>query len=317
VRYELGTGEIDIDLVDAKDESVYRENAEVSSFAELVLANLARQKLDPLLSDEARGLGFAGVDQLESRGNAGPEAAEKTPWLDVEDPVVGHVLVYNDAADELSVVADEREIRVASESGIRVVLADLGVSARFSLIRYDVASGDLEVRGLGQLENTILRQCVERLLRGPVARQAAEGAPIQEFLDEQEQDDKGRYVIRADSAVVYVPKDPILDVRITSDLLLISFEPPIFVDGKGPGNFKVKEVGYSFKEGGALVDLSGTNILAALFKGTGKSKVKEAILELVQAKLPAAMLEPGYKLLSDPNRSEHIAQLLANFSSDP
>lgn len=320
VTYELGTGKIDIDLVDRQDRSRYRESEEVSAFTELALSNLVRQFLDPHLTDDTRELGLAGEETKETMGGLGAQRGEATPWFDYEDETIGRMMLFNNANDEVNLVANEQEISVTSQAGLRLVLPDLGVSGRFKYARYDVKTGDFQLDGMGRLENAMIRSRLQAMLVGPIAEQAgiqqqAGEGPIQSLIDAQEPDKKGRYVIEAESGTIYVPKDPEFRVKITGNKLKIYFEPPIFIDGSGPFNFELEDVEYKFDEGRFDVDLSGSNILAGIFHGTAEKKFRKALEELLNPKLPAAMREPGYDLFADPNRASHLEELFGNFGA--
>jgi hypothetical protein len=320
VRYELGTGRIDIDLVDRTDKSKYRESAEVAAMTELALSNLVRQFLDPHLNEGARELGLTGEETKENMGSLGPRQGEGTPWFDYTDDTVGRMLLYNHADDEVNVRADEQEISVSSNKGIRLVLPDLGVVGRFYRARYDVKTGDFSMDGLGRLENAMIRSRMQTLLVGPIAEQAGVGVqpgqgPIQSLIDQSPKDKKGRYVIEADDATILIPKDPKLRVQINGSLLKIYFDPPIFVDGSGPFNFELEEVGYNFTKGKFEVDVSGSNILASIFSGTADKKFRKALEEMLGPKMPEAMREPGYSFFADRDRADHVAELFNNFGA--
>ncbi len=316
VRYEHGTGAVTIDLVDTRDNSVYPDQTEVAGFTEAVLSELGRQLVDPYLTPELRRLGLAGREASPPKPAAGEP--EGVPWLDVRAGPLGRIRLYTAPNETLRLTASTSELFLAgSRGGVRLVLPDLGLSETFEWLRYDYRTGDLQVEGLGRLENDLLRQVVERLALAVVPGARAGAPPIGQAIDERPRDKQGRILIETEvggkKLTVRIPQNVQLSAQLDGNRLFVGLEPPVVMDSPGALDYKLKTFEYAFATASAQIELSGDNLIAALFTGIAEKKTREALTKLVHERLPAAMCQPGYNPLDDPNRAQNLNDLVARF----
>ncbi len=320
ISYELGTGRIVIDLVNTQDTSVYREQREVSDTTQDVLSNLVRKLLDPYLTPELRGLGLAGQESTEAH-NGGGAAPYGPPWLDTTINNVGRVQLFTSLGEQLSVTSTDKELVVQASKGIRLSIPDLKVSETFKLFRYHYETEDVELQGLGRLENALLRTTMRKLvapLAGMAGDQRADArGPVAQKLDNYKPDRKGEREVDLDKATIQFPKDPKAILTLGGSFIAFRFEPKIFIDGPGGalGNFYFTSVRWNFGAPEVDIDLEGSNIFS--LESLARRKAKEAIAEQIKQRAPEAMRRPGYDLFNDPNREQTLKELFAAFGSKP
>jgi hypothetical protein len=316
VRYALGTGQIDLDLVNVADGSVYQERVEVSDFTEDVLSNLVRGLLDPYLTPGLRRLGLAGEEAKEdSPGSEGQRATEGAPWLEVQAPGVGRVQVFTQKEEQLEVTASQEELVVRSSHGIRIALPDQGLSHSLMSLRYHFASEDVEVVGLGRLENQLLGAQIKPLVApllsmAGVERQGGEG-PVAQALGSLERNKDQELVIDGGGATLHIPQSASLSARLSGDQLVLAWSERVFVDGPFGliGNMYFRSLSYQFGTGEVEVGLESSNLFSAT--GTARKEIKKAARGYVERFLPEAMRAQGYDLFADPERARHLEAVMA------
>ncbi len=316
VRYEHGTGRISLDLVNTVDNTVYKDQTEVSGFTQDVISGLVRRLVDPHLTPEMRAMGLAGAE-AQPETSARPRQGETT-WMDITSEAVGRVLLFTQKDDAISLVAGSEEFNLTSKGGVRLVLPDLGVSQTFSSLRYHLGTDDVQLTGMGRLEHALMRN-VARAMVGPLLAQ--QGVDLkdpkgmgQQLREQQEETKKGELLIKTDGAELYVPSNCVMTATLTGAGLRVGFEPKIWIDGPSFGNFYLDKIKYDFATARTEVDIDGSNILSAIFEGVGEDKATAPLAELLKQKMPAAMRAPGYNLFADPNKSVNLAQLFKNFN---
>jgi len=316
IHYQHGTGEITIDLVDHAGGSVSAGQKEVGGFTQAVLSQLTRQLLDPHLTDGLRNLGLAGKEASPPPQEV--QTPKTVPWLDLQAGPLGRVQLFTDADEQVSIHATTKSFEVNSKNGVQLVLPDLGLTDRFRFLRYDFETEAVEVDGLGQLETSVVQALASNMLRSLMpgdkkGGEKKEQGPVSQTIAGLPSKDNS-IVIEVDKLTIYVPLNARTDVTVSGNQLLVSFDPPIFIDGPAFGNFNFREVSYAFGTGAIGLNLKGSNILAGLFNGLARDKASEALKKLIEEKLPAEMRVPGYDLVNDPNRPAHLAQLIAGFA---
>lgn len=233
----------------------------------------------------------------------------------------GEVLVSMPADDLVTLRIDDEEASVISERGLFATLPGLRFELSLRGVRYHLQSGEIQVGGLGQLENALLEAVIARQLRN-VPKIASESpgdlkASLSTLLDQLPVDEHGRRVLFAHKLVsLLLPPKACLIMHLRADALSFTADPPIKIDGPARIDYSFNGVRYSFADASFHLDLDNAGaLISGLFTDVLIHQVEKRLDAMFKPLLPAAMREPGYSLASDDKSEQHIAELVAGFSA--
>ena len=317
IRYHNGTGQILIDLVDTRDNTVYKDATEVAGLTQDALSAITRRMLDPHLTPEMRALGLAGVE-AQPTVSAGPRRNETT-WFSMNNDLVGRVSIYTRKDDQINVSADPRSFNIKVPNGARLVLPDLGISQTFYAFYYHIDTGDIAMEGLGRLETTLARNVARQMLGPMLAKsgvntnnQQGMAAQLRDQMELRKKKDNVNHFFESDGIGLYIPTNCVMKASLSGNGIHIKFTPKIWIDGPSVGNFYLDKVKYNFATGKAEIDIDGSNLLSAIFEGIGEDKATEPLQQLMNHTLPPAMRQPGYNLFTDPNKQANLETFFSN-----
>ncbi|MBK7823819.1 hypothetical protein [Nannocystis sp.] len=233
----------------------------------------------------------------------------------------GEVLVSMPADDLVTLRIDDEEASVISERGLFATLPGLRFELSLRGVRYHLQSGEIQVGGLGQLENALLEAVVARQLRN--VPQIASESPgdlktsLSSLLDQLPVDEHGRRVLFAHKLVsLLLPPKACLIMLLRADALSFTADPPIKIDGPARIDYSFNGVRYSFADASFHLDLDNAGaLISGLFTEVLIHQVEKRLDAMFKPLLPAAMREPGYSLANDDKSEQHIAELVAGFSA--
>ena len=316
-QYTFETGAVLLEISGIQ-ENFYTERHPVSPVTQALLAHIIKVLALPKLPPAAKHIGIRSFP---------------IPAPPVVDPKqIGLYRVklpgdYGDAfismapTDTVTIRASETELSVTSEKGVLATLAGLRFQIQLRGARYHMMSGEIQVGGLGQLENAVLEAVVARQLQSVPAvasdTSAETPAHLGSLLEQLPTDDKGRMVL-FHHKMVDLLLDPAacLIIRFTAEGLSFTSDPPIIVDGPARLDFKFDGVRYSFPDGAFHLDLQGGGgMLADLLKDVAINQAEKRLNAALKPLLPAAMQVAGYSLAGDDRSTEHVQQIVKNFGT--
>ncbi len=307
MSYTLADGAIDLRFGDI-EELHYREAESVSTVTESILADLFRVLVAPRLPAALAPLGFKRLPP------------PPLPTIDADSielfrvPLAGGygaALLSMDADETITITASEEEAELRAEKGLRVTLPALRIGRRAKWARYHIRSGEVQVSGLGQIENAIIESAIRKNLQSP----APGGAPIAGLLDRLPIDKGGHRQLFANSTVgIHMRSGSFFTLELCATGIDFTATPPLEVDGPAVLNYELRGFTYSFAEARFSLLLGDDGVLASLFTGVVADKVESQVNELLQPLLPPAMREPGYNLAKDAHSAANLAAVVANFS---
>lgn len=310
--YHFADGSVEL-RISGVAEQRYRESDPVGPMTATIVSHLVRVLLAPHLPVWTQRLGMRVLPP--------PPALEPDPqrvavWRAQLPLGYAKVDLLMDPGDVLQLRASREELAFASDRGLQVEVPGLHLRVPFTHARYHMRSGEVQVGGLGQLENAL----VEALLRHELTRvdpTAAEpGAiTIADVLDRFPIDDRGRHQLFADRLVrVLLAPDTVVVVRFEAAGLRIAAEPGLQLDGVAGLDYLVAGLRYSFADAAFHLDLQRDGLLAGMFSGLLGSEGEAVLNSLLRPLLPRAMRTPGYSLAADPEPSATLAALLRTVS---
>ncbi len=301
------------------EENFYHEEHPVSPFTQALMAHLIKVLALPKLPAWTSRLGLRSFP---------------LPPVPVSDPgrismyrvqlpgEFGEVQISMPPDDVVTVRIDDDEASVISERGLFATLPGLRFELQLRGIRYHMHSGEIQVGGLGQLENALLEAVVARQLHGNVPQLASETpaevtTALSTLLDQLPMDEQGRRVLFSHKLVnLLLPENPCLIVRFTADGLAFTSDPPIKIDGPARLDFAFNGILYSFKEASFHLDLDNDGaVVSGLFTPVIINQVEKRLNAMFKPLLPAPMREPGYSLATDPRSEAHILDIIEGFST--
>ncbi|MCA9661096.1 MAG: hypothetical protein KC486_22335, partial [Myxococcales bacterium] len=307
LTYTLADGAIDLRFSGIV-ERYYREAESVSPITEAILAHVLKILVTPKLPEALLPLGF-------QRFPLPPPPRVKPDQIVLFEvplaPGYGEARLSMEADEMIIVTASEDEVQVSCDRGLLIHLPALRFGLHARAARYHVRSGEVQIGGLGQLENAIVESIIRKNVRG----RAAGGAPIAGMIDDLPVDKRGRRVLFATKAV-HIKMRPGARFTLAFSAAGIDFTaaPPLEVDGPGVLDYELRGFTYSFASGRFALVLDDDGVLASLFTGVVAETAESQVDKLLRPLLPPAMREPGYTLANDPRTAETIAAVVANFS---
>ena len=294
-------------------EQHYREAAPVSPITEAVLSHLLRVLVLPKLPEIWRQrLGLPRV------------AAPPMPTIDASRVVAfaatlpgdyGELLVSMDAGDTITVRASDAEVSIESTRGLQATMPALRLAIQLRGARYHLQSGEVQIGGLGQLENAL----IEAVLRRQAAARGAGGEPgtsgVRAMIDRLPTDDRGRVIVFQHRLVkLLLQQGTVIRMTLDDGGLRVVAEPPLSVDGPARMNYSVSGVHCNFNEARFEIDVDGDTAFAEIFEGLLDKQVERRLNERLLPLLPAVMRRPGYRLTTDPRARDTIAELIQSFA---
>ena len=291
-------------------EQAYHEAAPVSPITQAVLAHLYRVLVAPRIP--AVWSERLGLPRLPA-----PPAISHDParivLFEAELPG-GHgpLTVSAGPGDTLTLHASEVEIAVESKLGLVAAMPGLRLALQLRGARYHLQTGEVQVGGLGQLENALIEAVLQRAFAG---RGGAPGAGVQAILDRFPLDAAGRRLI-FQHPLVNMALQPGTGIRVRLDDqgLHIDAEPALVVDGPGRLQYSVCGLRYRFDLARFEVEVAGDTSFADLFEGVLDRRAEKRLNDMLLPLLPAAMRTPGYHLTSDPRVRDNVAELIRAIS---
>ena len=233
----------------------------------------------------------------------------------------GDVRVSMPHDDVVTVRIDDEEASVISERGLFATLPGLRFELSLRGIRYHLQSGEIQVGGLGQLENALLEAVVARQLKAvPQIGGETPGdlrSSLSTLLDQLPVDDHGRRVLFHHKLVnILLPASACLIMRLRADALIFTADPPIKIDGPARIDYSFNGIRYDFADASFRLDLDNDGaLISGLFTDVIIDQVQKRLNAMFKPLLPEAMRTPGYSLATDPKSEEHIAALIASFTA--
>jgi hypothetical protein len=223
--------------------------------------------------------------------------------------------------DIVTIRIDAEEASVISERGLFATLPGLRFELSLRGIRYHLQSGEIQVGGLGQLENALLEAIVARRLKavpqiGGETPGDQRGA-LRTLLEQLPVDAHGRRVLFAHKLVsISLPTDACLIMRLAAGALTFTADPAIKIDGPARIDYSFNGIRYEFADAAFHLDLDNDGaLLSGLLTDVVIHQVEKRLDTMLKPLLPAALRTPGYNLANDPNSEQHISELIASFSA--
>jgi hypothetical protein len=285
-------------------ERYYHESECVSVVTEAILSHLVRVLLGPHVPERLAPLGLRRFPPLT------PPAPhpEQITLANLPIPGYGEAILTLDRGAVIVVTASEEELHIACERGFWIALPALFFEISVSAARYHPRSGEVQVGGLGQLENAILEAVIRQQLS-----KASGGAPLGELLDRVPADDAGRRVLFERGPVrVTLPPAARFTLALSAEGIELTTDPPIDIDGPAVLDYHLRGLRYDFARGAFFLALADAGVLASFFTGAIAEAVETRLSKLLLPMLPPAMQQPGYSLADDPKAAENLAAVVAN-----
>lgn len=294
------------------EEQAYHEAAPVSPITEAVLSHLFKvlvaPKIPPAWSERL------GLPRLPLPPPLALDPSRVVVFGAELPGGHGPLLVSMDAGDAITVRASAVEVAIESERGLVAAMPGLRLALQLRGARYHIHTGEVQVGGLGQLENAL----IEAVLRRQLAASGAGASGVQGLLDRFPLDAAGRRVLFQHPLVnMSLQTGTMIRLRLDDAGLHIDAEPALAVDGPGKLNFSVCGLRYSFADARFSVDVGGDSTFADLFEGIIDRHAEKRMNDLLLPLLPAAMRTPGYRLTTDPHARDNIAELMRAFARKP
>ncbi len=227
--------------------------------------------------------------------------------------------------DTVTIRIDTEEASIISERGLFATLPGLRFELSLRGIRYHLQSGEIQVGGLGQLENALLEAIVARRLKavpqigGELGGETPgdQRSALHTLLEQLPVDAQGRRLLFAHKLVnIRLPADACLIMRLRADALSFTADPAIKIDGPARIDYSFNGIRYEFADAAFHLDLDNDGaLLSGLLTDVVIHQVEKRLDTMLKPLLPAALRTPGYNLANDPNSEQHISELIASFSA--
>ncbi|MDC0719773.1 hypothetical protein [Nannocystis bainbridge] len=291
-------------------EEHYHEAAAVSPVTEAVLSHLYKVLAAPRLPPVwAQRLGLPRPPMPP----APPEDATRIAVFAARLPGDhGEFALLMDPADSVTLTANEVEVTLESERGLSARMPGLRLAIQLRGARYHLQSGEVQVGGLGQLENALVEAIIRRQI-GDVGDPSASG--VRGLLDRFPVDDRGRLVLFHHHLVdILLLPGTRVRLRLDDGGLRIGADPALLVDGPARLNFLICGLHYNFGDARFSIDFEGDTVVADMFEKIIDARAEKKLNDTLLPLLPAAMRTPGYRLSTDPQVRGNIAALLRSFT---
>jgi hypothetical protein len=314
--YTFDTGAVVLEI-SGIEENYYHEKHPVSPITQALLGHLIKVLALPRLPRWTEKLGVRKFP---------------LPPVPVRDPArvglyclqlpgeFGEVVISMAPDDAVTARADEEEFSFISDRGLLATLPGLRFELSLRGVRYHMHSGEIQVGGLGQLENALLEAVVARQLASKVKQVGSETAgdvngTVGTLLEQLPVDDKGRKILFHHKMVdILLMPGARLEVRVTADGLAFEANPPLKVDGPARIDYMFNGIRYKFADASFHLDLEKGGIIAGLFTDVVVHEAESRLNDMFKPLLPPAMRVKGYNLARDPDSMQNIEKLIQNFA---
>ncbi len=307
LSYTLADGALDLRF-GGIEERHYHEAESVSTVTESILSDLLRVLVTPRFPAALEPLGLRRVQPPPLlTPQAGAIELFSVPLV----PGYGEARLTMDPDETIVVTASEAEVELRCDRGLKVALPALRIRVTVMTARYHIPTGEVQVGGLGQLENAIIESVIRKNLKRP----APGGAPVADLIERLPVDDKGRRQLFANNAVsIRMRSGARFTLAFSAAGIDFTATPPLEVDGPAVLNYELRGFTYSFARARFSLILDDDGVLASLFTGVVADTVESQVNKLLRPLLPPSMREPGYSIADDPTSAENLAAVIANFS---
>jgi len=300
------------------EEHFYHEKHPVSPITQALLAHLIKVLALPRLP--------AWVDRIGVRKFALPAAPVRDParigLYRLQLPgEFGEAVISMAPDDAVTARVDEDEFSFISERGLLATLPGLRFALSLRGVRYHLHSGEIQVGGLGQLENALLETVVARQLATRVKQVGREtpgdmGGTVGTLIEQLPVDDKGRKILFHHKMVdILLLPNARLELRVTAEGITFTADPPLKIDGPARIDYKFNGIRYSFADASFHLDLAnGGALLAGLLTDVVVYEAETRLNDMFKPLLPPAMRVKGYNLARDPDSMTNIERLIQNFA---
>lgn len=288
-------------------ERFYHEPVRVSATAMDVASRLFAVYVSPRAPEWAQRLGMRILPPPKPLPE---EPGRKVVWQSELPGGLAKLAVRMDPMDLLELRASRDEIAFTSELGLHFDLDNLGLRIPVFHARYHMVSGELQLGELGQFENAVAEGLLRRALAA-VDKSAtpADDITLLDILDRFPLED-GKRILFGDKIVqVRMKSEAVVVLRVGTEGLLLTVDPPIEIDGPAVLNFVFHGLRYDFKDGEFHLDWKHDGVISRLFSGTTREE-GEGLLNSLRPALPAAMRQPGYSLAADPHPDATFSHLV-------
>lgn len=311
VRFADGAVDLEVGEV---PERFYHEVYPVSPTATAIAARMLAVHVTPHTPEWAQRLG---ARILPPPKPLPEEPGRKLVWDSQLPGGLAHLEVRMDPMDLLELRANRVEISFTSELGLHLDLVNLGLRVPLFHARYHMLSGELQLGDLGQLENAV----AEGLLRRALAAIDGDDRPVDDVtlidvLDRFPVKDGHRILFSDKIVELRVDQHAEFIVRVGTEGLLLTVDPPVEIDGPAVLNFVFHGLRYDFADGAFHLDWQHDGVISRLFAGVTRDE-GEALLNSLRPALPAAMRKPGYSLAADPDPGATLGQLVRTLRRRP
>ncbi len=310
LRYTFQSGDMSIDI-SGIEERFYHEEDDVSPITEAICAHIFRLMVAPKIPKIADRLGFVRHPQP-------PEIELPTERIGLfagELGAVGGLFITMDPDDTLTIRASGEEVSVNCLLGLQLALPGLRLQLEIRHARYHPKSGEVQLGGLGQLENAI----VEEVLRKRFARKKTQNTdlePLAALLENLPITKDGKRKLYESKVVnLYMHPKARFTVRCGAEGIELLTDPPITVDGPSIVDYHFEGVSFEFSEGRFRVEMANEGNVPDIFTDIVIGQIEKKLGQLFLPLLPQAMRDTSYNLAEDPNSVETIATLFANVST--
>lgn len=290
-------------------ENHYHEPDAVGPLTEAIVAHVFQVLIAPHLPVWTQRLG---ARVLPPPAAPEPDPTRVAVWRAQLPGGYAKVELRMDPRDVLQVRASRTELAVESARGLHVDVPGLRLRVPFTSARYHMQSGEVQVGGLGRLENAL----AEAVLRHELTRIDPTAADpdvitVADVLDRFPVDDEGRRQLFGDKLVrVLLEPETTIVAHVEEGGLRVAADPGLKLDGVAGLDYLFGGLRYSFADAAFHLDIQRDGLLAGAFSGL-ITKEGEAVLDsLLRPLLPKAMRTPGYSLARDPDPSATLAALV-------
>ena len=316
--YTFETGAVVLEI-SGIEETYYHEKHPVSPITQALLSHLIKVLALPRLP--------AWADKLGVRKFPMPPVPVRDParvgLYRLELPgEFGEVVISMAPDDAVTARADEDELSFISDRGLLATLPGLRFELSLRGVRYHMQSGEIQVGGLGQLENALLEAVVARQLATKV-KQVGDETPgdgtgtIGTLIEQLPVDDKGRKILFHHKMVdILLLPEARLEVRVTADALVFAANPPLKLDGPARIDYQFNSIRYVFADASFHLDLDKAKgaTFAGLFTDVIIYEAETRLNDMFKPLLPPAMRVEGYNLARDPESMQNIETIIQNFA---
>ncbi|MCB9565723.1 MAG: hypothetical protein H6710_00585 [Myxococcales bacterium] len=306
LTYTLADGAIDLRFSGVV-ERYYHEEESVSLITEAILAHVLRVLLSPKIPAWLLPLGF---QRFELPPPPAPRPDRIVLFRLPLAADMGEATVAMEPDETILVTASADEIQITCDRGLWIALPALRFGLHARSARYHPRSGEVQVGGLGQLENAV----IEAIIRQHLGRGRG-GAPIGALIDELPIDAKGRRTLFTRGPIhVAMRTGTRFTLAFAASGIDFTADPPLIVDGPGVLDYQLRGLHYAFARAAFSLVLADDGVVASLFTGVVAETAESQLGELLRPLLPPAMREPGYSLARDPSSAESLAAVVAAFT---